>query len=247
MVKNFYAVAFLAAILCAAPAYAGTALYDWAFNVNGTLYLPPAGYSGPDPGGLPPGLNAAAFDWDTGLGTITFDFRPGAPGNYFLVAFFDHEIDNETNGPYNEYGVDPNSSLLDVGQKWEIDEPGWNMDPNFPMGDIYGHATDIANNLDNSLGVTISAPYNVSMALGWDVNIPSGKRAVFTLRLATSAPPAGTFALEQHDTDSSTIIYYSGGVNVADIPSGEVPEPGSFALLGIGIVSLVAARTRRRR
>jgi len=163
------------------------------------------------------------------------------------LLFVDHEIDNDVNGPYNEYGAYRDPALLAAGQHWEIDEPGWNEDPADPMGDIFKHATSVAGlKLDDSNGITITYPFNVSMAIGWIYNIPTGKHAIFQWDLSTTAPGASVFALEQHDTGTnSDVIYFSGSVTVKDIQYTGVPEPGGFVLLGAGFVGLLAARIRR--
>ena len=235
-------IAWLAIAPC--PASAGVALYDWAFNVNGTVYASPAGYSGPLPGALPAFFNTSGYNWSTGLGTITIDYRPG-PGSYFFAVFVDHEIDNSINGPYNEYAADPDVALLAAGQTWEVDEPGWNADPAFPMGDIYWNATGSSNALDNSNGLPFPNPYNVSMALGWNFLVGSGERAVISLDLTTAGPPASGFWLEQHDLDSADVIYMSGNAQV--VPSGVIPEPGTLLLMAAGLAAVAAPRIAKRR
>ena len=81
-------------------------LTEWAFNLNGTLYTPSDT--------LPGTINHSAFDWSTGLGTITVGgFGVGA--NTFH-AFFDHEIDEPVNTFFNEIGNVSGTPV--AGQSW---------------------------------------------------------------------------------------------------------------------------------
>ncbi len=46
-----------------------TNLFDWAFNVNGEIYQ--------WGDALPDTFDDESFDWDTGMGTLSFRFDPG--------------------------------------------------------------------------------------------------------------------------------------------------------------------------
>ena len=79
-------------------------LYNWAFNVDGVVYLSPNLYSPPDPGQLPTSVDSTDFDWRQGLGAISITYSTGTQGDYFVGAFFDSEMDEDINTYYNEYG-----------------------------------------------------------------------------------------------------------------------------------------------
>ena len=121
-------ILFFAIGIGSARVFAGSLLYDWAFNISGDIYQAPATYSGPDTGQLPTYFDYSEFDWSTGLGTITIDYDPG-PGDYYLIAFFDHEIDEEINTYFNEFGLE--NGPVASGQSWEIDEPGYEFGDNY--------------------------------------------------------------------------------------------------------------------
>ena len=107
------------------PASATPELYDWAFNINGEMFTAPGTYPGPDPGQLPSYVDGSGFDWNAGLGTISIAYYPAVADDYFLIAFFDHEIVEPGNSYFNEYGAANNIVDLSAGQSWEIDEPGY--------------------------------------------------------------------------------------------------------------------------
>jgi len=195
-------------------------LFDWAFNIDGTLYEA----SKSDP--LPGNINASGFDLLSGLGTVTIT-STGA-GSHSVIAFFDHEIDETINTFYNEYGSVNGTPA--AGQSWEIDEPG------YVFGNIYDNFTVGA--LDNSNGVPSSAPEDVSMALGWNFILGAGETAYLNLLLSTNAPTSG-FYLVQTDPDSQASLYFS---STLDIKSSSVPEPGLLFLLATGLAGLFGFR-----
>ena len=120
-------------------------LFDYAFNIDSSIT-----FSGD---ALPTGINAAGFDFVTGLGSIGFSVS-GA-GAHTVDAFFDHEIDAATNTFFNETGS--TGGAPGGNQSWEIDEPG------YVYGDIYFNFQDslLSNNVDTA------GPEDISMAMGW--------------------------------------------------------------------------------
>ena len=205
-------------------------LYDWAFNIDGTVYSSPATYSPPNPGQLPVSINDGGFSFSNvqgsggGLGTIILTL--GTPGTHNVVAFFDHEIDEAINTYFNEYGA--TNGPPGIGQSWEIDEP-------YLFGDIYTHL--LAGSLDNSNGVPSTTPDDVSMAMGGNFTLASGETAVLTLLLSETAPTSG-FYLKHRDLDSNYDLYFSGTLETLG-GQAPVPEPGTMLLLGSGLAGLV--------
>ena len=70
-------------------AVAAPILQDYLFNVNGVASCPDSVCASAQPAS---GLNAAAFDFASGLGTLTFTLDAAAAGTYFVDAFFDNEL-----------------------------------------------------------------------------------------------------------------------------------------------------------
>ena len=201
-------------------------LYDWGFNIDGTVYNKIS--NGNVPGDLPGYVSTGGLDFGTGLGSVSVTIT--GTGSHSLISFFDHEIDEIINGYTNEFG--DSHGALATGQSWEIDEPGW------VFGDIFTNFS--AGSLDNSNGVQSSSPDDVSLALGWDFTLASGETALIDFLLSYDAPSSG-FYLSQTDPDSGAEIYLSstkqvrGGGCTNNCP---VPEPGTVILLGSGIAGL---------
>jgi hypothetical protein len=194
-------------------------LYDSGFNKDG-IYPGPAG------------INLGGFNTATGLGTITATVI-GA-GSHYLIAFFDHEIDEALNTFYNEYGAV--NGVAAAGQSWEIDEPG------YVYGDIYENFK--AGALDNSNGVPSSAPDDVSMALGWNfiLALDGTETATITFVASTIAPSG--FYLKQFDPDSKASIFLSSTLDIEGGGTPQVPEPGTLMLLGLGLLGIVGVRRK---
>lgn len=235
-------VAFVLASLGLTGAHADAALldlFDWTFNIDGTVYSAPDVYSPPDPGQLPASINTSLFNFSTGglpgsgggLGQITITVT-GA-GSHSVIAFFDHEIDESVNTYFNEFGTAVGTP--DTGQSWEIDEPG------YVFGDIYTNV--LAGTLDNTNGVPAGGENDVSMALGWDFSLAATESGRVTLLLSEAVPQAALY-LSQTDPDSDYSIYYSSSLGIRS--SEEVPEPGTMLLVATGLVGLAGLRRRMK-
>lgn len=230
-------IALMVLVLAASGVSAATIdLFDWAFNVDGTKY---ESVQGTNNFSILPGyFNYAAFDQSTGLGTITITYNPGA-GNYSLLSFFDHEIDQTTNTFFNEYGSASGSPI--AGQSWEIGDPLGSIYTNFTSGTL----TDTNNSpfppMDYDSDGMID-DYDVSMAMGWNFNLLSGETATINFLLSGTAPSSG-FYLAQTDPDSNETIYFSSTLNIQGGPQS-VPEPSTLLLLGTALSGVFFFRKR---
>jgi hypothetical protein len=199
---------------------AAVTLAEYAFNIDGVAPAAPGGLGG-------------SFDYSTGLGTITLSVT-GA-GNHYVGLFLDHDIDDQINTFFNEYGDVTNSP--DARLSWEIDEPGW------VFGDIYTHF--VASALDGSNGVPSTGPDDVSLALAWSFNLGAGDTAYISFAASQTAPGGG-FYLTQTDPNSQSSVYLASGLRIAN-GGTQVPEPASMALVAVGLMAAWQARRKPAR
>jgi hypothetical protein len=208
--------------ICYAPGVqsATIGLYDWAFYIDGTTYEYSNGDVMPTTGAL-----------TNGLGTLTWS--TSAAGSHNFIAFFDHEIDEAINTFFNEYG--DTSGSPSAGQSWEIDEPG------YVFGDIYNNV--LSGSLDNFNGVPLSAPDDVSMALGWDFSLNSGESALISFYLLEAIDYA-PFYLIHTDPDSQYSIYFASTLEIRG-DGQPVPEPSTLLMVGSGLAIVVSFGRKR--
>jgi hypothetical protein len=199
-------------------------LFEYGYNIDSDIFDIING----DP--LPSGVDASAFDADTGLGTISVTVRDAGPR--YVGLLLDHEIDLATNGNLNEFGATVGTPA--VGQSWEIDEP------EEVFGDIISNF--VASNLDNTNGVPEGSEDDVAMALAWNFTSAAGEIARILYRVSETPPTSG-FYLSQTDPDSNdgegATIYFSSSFSAAP-----VPEPTTAAIwmllgcIGLGVYRL---------
>jgi len=231
------ALVFMAFGVSSASA-AEIALFDLSFNLNGTEYYLGGAY-------IPvPGLDDSLFDYSTGLGTLEFTYNPGSAGDYYLLAFFDHEIDFDINSYDNETGASNGTPA--AGQSWEIDEPGYadgDILNNFLGGDLdnkYGYYYYPPEPPDpESEGYTIF-PNDVSMAMGWNFNLAADEYYAIITFLVSETDTGSGFYLSHTDPDSVETFYLSSDLTV-------VPEPATMILLGSGLICLAGFRRKFRK
>ena len=227
IIPSLVAIAFCFSV--STTANAAIALFDYGFNLDGTLTYP----FPPDNDTIPAAIDISGFDDITGLGTI--DVTITGAGTHSFDAFFDHEIDEPDNTFFNETGFA--TGTVAAGQSWEIDEPG------YVDGDIFENFQ--AGALDNQIGVSIYGdtifPDDVSMAMGWDFTLANGETALIMLMLGTIQPTSGFF-LEHNDPDSDKSIYLSSTLGISLSP---IPVPAAIWLFGSGLVGLIGFSRRK--
>ncbi|RDH87797.1 MAG: hypothetical protein DIZ78_04440 [endosymbiont of Escarpia spicata] len=248
MMKHRYSAWIMASVLglAAFSSHAEVDLKDFAFNVDGTFSA----------AAVPAGVDVSGFDVVTGLGIVTATIT--GTGDHFFGAWFDHEIDQAINSPFNETGWATGAPV--AGQSWEIDEPGWGSSTDGSAGVPY--IGDIYWNIENSYSPsypgdvfldnqvfydwnddqTLTPPDDVSMAMGWDFTLAVGEQAFIELVLMTDAPPVGGFYLTQADDTSPDQIFFSGSLTRSSIPA---PEPSVLLLFGAGLLGLGSIRRRK--
>jgi hypothetical protein len=192
-------------------------LYNWGFNVDGNL-IDKANTPGP----LPPQVKASAFNFGSGLGTVTVTVF--GPGTHSIDVYFDHDMNPA------QFTSDFSAAVGTpaAGEKWEIGTGG-------KGGGTQLFADFTANNYDN----TNHSPQPDDVATGLAFTFTTTAAAplgTVTINVSTTAPTSG-FYLHQFNSvagTSPTDIYIS-----ATELNSATPEPATGLLLLTPLIALV--------
>ncbi|MBN2321809.1 MAG: PEP-CTERM sorting domain-containing protein [Acidobacteria bacterium] len=212
-------------------------LEEWGINTDGTFtYFPAA------PGGFD--------DW-TGLGIWTETISTAGP--HSVIAYFDHELSQELNTFYNEFGtienlgsLGGNSNIPGAVQSFEIDEPQWGNPVTGYYGDIIDNFEFYGLDNDNMLSYYEVFPgglEDISMAMGWDFTLNAGETAIVKFTLSDTAPTGG-FYLQQTDDNSGENIFFSSELTKRG-DFEPIPEPSTIILVLSGLGLAAVARFRK--
>ena len=174
-------------------------LYDFALNIDDDIYDIVFSYEPLN--AVPAGVDASGFAYigqdpldgpaATGLGSIIITIT--GVGMHNILAYFDHELDEDVNGFDNESGGTGGAAA--AGQSWEIDEPGFGNEDDY-YGDIRYNFED--NALDNrvfydaiddwTLGGASDRDFDdVAMAMGWNFTLAADETAEIVFTVGTTA------------------------------------------------------------
>jgi hypothetical protein len=228
-------------------------VWDYMLNLNGASYC--ASYTGfgsppctvtlasgqtlsnvPDttstideaggPGATPP---------NTGLGTATVTFNPGAPGTYNVnLLLFEELVDANAD---NEYAVTGGSAAANqAGLSWQIDVPDYDFagDPNPDAAGTIGANTassslDDTNHVPGPAACALCVDFT-SLSLGFNFTLGANQEEILSFTTSITAPSG--FYLEQFDPESAVPLYYTATATEQSTTPPPIPEPGSVILLG---------------
>lgn len=170
---------------------------------------------------FPVGVDSAGLAAN-GLGSVTV--RVTADGDNFVLGYFDFDLGDVN---VDETGVV--NGAAGAGQSFEIDEPG------FGSGNIHANFQGGALDNTNALAGTLD---DAAMALGLSFNLLANQRAFVSFYTSLDRPDV-PFFLAQVDEDGTAVYFWTSALVV------EAAEPGSLAVLGLGLAGLAAVRRRR--
>lgn len=174
-------------------------------------------------------MDASLFDIDTGLGRLSVTVTTS--GTHLVLAYFDHDIDAETNTFFNELGS-VGGGRAELGNR----RAGLRRSAG-------RHLRQLAERRPGQLHRLLHAQRR-AMALGYDFILGAGDKAVITFFTSTVNEAPG-FYLRHSDFDSGAELFFWSSLEIGD--GGQpVPEPGSLARLGMGLLALAVRRSPRR-
>jgi hypothetical protein len=207
-------------------------LSDWdGYQNNGADFNPSGG-----PVAIPASVNTSAFNFSTGIGSVTFSFTtPGAhDAAWYEWPYYDSGFGDTIDAYGNGVGSAP------AGLTWEMADgntaPLWT--------DFYGNALT-----SSSSATTYSAPpavccdVQLAEVFGFTAN-PNVSIATVTFTMSAAAPSSG-FYLQTTDNDSATSLYMTSSFSETDNTGNTAPEPASLLTIVGGLALLSAARWRK--